>query len=248
MNNSNEVNVISSTSSNVVDDPNARFSAPKYLGEWKTQEDCQRFFEKYNKANNYEGLNLGDYVKIFARDEDHTYEWMVAGFDYYEESFGPGIIFIPRVSIGNGIMNQIDSTKRGYYASDMHVYLMDLINNDYDVISKNIVSDDEPLIMLMSDIQVYGESIDFYRSEELEAVYQADVKFDKGILPIFKFINPFEYIDLIPIDELYRYSRWGFWLRAVASSATFAHAGNHGVAHASGASTSTGLRPLIYLR
>ena len=249
MNGSNEVNVTSSTSSNVVDDPNTRFSTPKYLGEWIFREDCQRFFEKYNKANNYEGLNLGDYVKIFARDEDHTYEWMVAGFDYYEESFGPGIIFIPRITIGNGTMNQIDSTKRGYYASDMHVYLMDLINNDYDVISENIVTDDEPLIMLMSDIQVYGETIDdIGRSNELEEIYQTDVKFDKGILPIFKYISPFKYSDLISDDQEYRYpSRWSFWLRAVASSAYFAYASYFGDTDAHGASDSYGLRPLIYL-
>ena len=247
MNSSNEVNV---TSSSKADDPNTRFSTPKYLGEWKFQEDCQRFFEKYNKANNYEGLNLGDYVKIFASDRDHTYEWMVAGFDYYEESFGPGIIFIPRITIGNGIMNHIDSAKRGYYASDMDMHLTDLINNDYDLISENIVlTDGEPLIMPMSDIQVYGESINFDRSEELEAIYQVEVKFDKDILPIFKFISPFEYSDLLSVDQEYRYpSRWAFWLRAVASSTTFAVAGYNGDANAYCASVSVGSRPLIYLR
>ena len=248
MNNTNEVNV---TSSNVADDPNTRFSTPKYLGEWNFREDCQRFFEKYNKDNNYAGLSLGDYVKIFARDEDHTYEWMVAGFDYYEESFGPGIIFIPRITIGNSIMNQIDSTKRGYYMSDMDVYLTDLINNDYALLEENIVlTDGEPLIMLMSDIQVYGKSInDFNRSEELEEIYQTDVKFDKGILPIFKYIRPFDYIHLISIDELYRYpSNWNFWLRAVASSAGFAAAYKDGGTGAYSASSSFGLRPLIYLR
>jgi hypothetical protein len=231
----------------MLDDPNTRFSAPKYLGEWKTQEDCQSFFEKYNKDNNYEGLNLGDYVKIFSRDEDHTYEWMIAGFDYYEESFGPGIVFIPRISIGAYIMNTISTTKGGYYGSDMQIYLMDLINGDYDVISKSIITDSEPLIMLMSDIQVYGESMKFDRSEDLEALYQADTRFDKGILPIFNYISPIEYSNTVLSIYHHPYSKH-FWLRAVASSATFALANDYGFASAGGASGSYGLRPLIYLR
>jgi hypothetical protein len=237
------------TQNSSLSDPNKRFSSPKYLGEWRHIEDCQSFFKKYNKSNNYAELNLGDYVKIFSRDEDHTYEWMIAGFDYYEDSFGPGIVFIPIINIGGGIMNSIDFTKGGYYGSDMHVYLMDLIDGEYNVVSKNIVTDAEPLIMLMSDIQVYGKSAEFNRLEELEAIYKSDTKYDKEILPVFKYIDPFEYLEQIPADKKYKYPWFQyFWLRAVVSSATFACAGNFSDTYPGFASGSSGLRPLIYLR
>lgn len=237
------------TQNSSLSDPNKRFSSPKYLGEWRHIEDCQSFFEKYNKSNNYAELNLGDYVKIFSRDEDHTYEWMIAGFDYYEDSFGPGIVFIPIINIGGGIMNSIDFTKGGYYGSDMHVHLMDLIDGEYNVVSKNIVTDAEPLIMLMSDIQVYGKSVEINRSEELEAIYKSDTKYDKEILPVFKYTDPFKYPEQIPADKRYKYPYFQyFWLRAVASSEAFAIAYNSGDAYAYYASHSHGLRPLIYLR
>jgi hypothetical protein len=77
---------------------------------------------------------------------------------------------------------------------------------------------------LLSEVQVYGSMVFGGPYDVGEASQQ---------LPIFKFIN------------FINYSRFGFWLRGVASSADFCYADGYGGASSSGASTSAGVRPLI---
>ncbi len=80
---------------------------------------------------------------------------------------------------------------------------------------------------LMSEVNVYGSTV--FSSSGY------DIGIDNRQYAIFK-LKP-EFINS------YGTTRFGFWLKAVASSSTFARVNEDGVAHAPGASDSYGVRP-----
>ena len=208
----------------------------------------------------YKDLYLGDYFKI----QDGTYNavWMVAHFDYYvnrgDAASARGVVLIPRTTCGTSKMNATENKTTGAYASSVAnattcpaiATALSTILGSYLLSNKLLFSNSESddiasmagcnwngasngwawvasQCVLPNEIQIYGSTV---FSSSFYDVGEACEK-----LAIFNFINHVEY------------SRSNFWLRAVASSAGFANAGNGGGARGSSASYEHPLRPLIYI-
>ena len=108
-------------------DPNTRYES-KNLGTWSSTSDVDTFMSKYNHANNYTGLSLGNYVTI--QDGTYNTQWVIAGFDMEHNQTaadgtvydnGYGICMIPKTYVTNYAWNEVSSNNfTGYKSSNMH--------------------------------------------------------------------------------------------------------------------------------
>ena len=232
----------------------------KNLGTIASVADADAF-------NTAHGLSAGTFDDIFVGDEitikDGTYNavWLVAGIDWDynkgDTASGHGILLIPKTPLYNDQMNSTNVTTGGYKGSAMHTTKLPalvtklqtvlgshlkkrrvIISNSVNASIASMAGEGwtgasngwewvDTYAVLPSEVEVYGSTV---FSSSFRDVGEACQK-----LPIFNFINPVYF------------SRWLFWLRAVAGSAYFCHVSYDGTAHASNASNSYGVRPLIYL-
>ena len=107
-------------------DPNTRYES-KDLGIWSSTSDVDEFMSKYNHANNYTGLSLGNYVTI--QDGAYNAQWVIAGFDKEYNQIaadgttynnGYGICMIPKTYVSGGNWNTEADNTDGYKSSYMH--------------------------------------------------------------------------------------------------------------------------------
>ena len=166
----------------------------------------------------------------------------------------PHITLIPRIPLFNAQMNSTNTTSGGYKGSAMHTSTLPtvvsnlqtvlgthllkryaLLSNAVDTTRSNMFGTaggassswewTEVYATLPSEVQIYGSTI--WSSSGYDTG-EACMK-----LPVFNFINHVQF------------SRWGFWLRGVASSSNFCYANSGGYASTWGASNSLGVRPVI---
>ena len=232
----------------------------KNLGTIASVADADAF-------NTAHGLSAGTFNDIFVGDEitikDGTYNavWLVAGVDWDynkgDTASGHGILLIPKAPLYNDQMNSTNVTTGGYKGSAMHTTKLPalvtklqtalgshlkkrrvLISNSVNTSIASMAGEGwtgasngwewvDTYAVLPSEVEVYGSTV---FSSSFRDVGEACQK-----LPIFNFINPVYF------------SRWDFWLRAVASSTTFCVVYGDGHASYGYASNSRGVRPLIYL-
>ncbi len=154
-------------------------------------------------------------------------------------------------------MNATHTTTGGYYNSEMHKTTLPTVANNLKkalgnhllnrrVLLSNSISTTaasgamagwigcsnnwewyDAYCTLLTEVQCYGSTV-FSSS-----LYDVGEGYEK--LPVFNFIHPVTFI------------RAHFWLRAVASTAYFAHVNGSGYANLSHAGDSIGVRPLIII-
>ena len=238
----------------------------KNLGTLASLTDVENFISEHNFATTaFSDLFLGDYFTI--QDGTYNANWMIAGFDteFYKGSLdNPSnptpyinqhhITLIPRTPLFNAQMNSTNTTSGGYKGSAMHTSTLPtvvsnlqtvlgshllkryaLLSNDVDTKRSNMYGTaggassswkwTEVYATLPSEMQIYGSTV--WSSSGYDTG-EACMK-----LPVFNFINHIQF------------ACWLFWLRGVASSSNFCHAGGNGVADTWGASGSYGVRPVI---
>ena len=243
-----------------INHPNNRFEE-KDLGTWSSSSDVDTFFNTYNSDNGYDNLSLGNYVSIASGFGTNV--WMIAGFDTYKgvgSCTSGGIVLIPKtyLSVSNTTgftMNSSATTSGGYNSTimnsttlvDIGTQLQSTLGSTH-LKSLNILASSSinasatrtdsltgcatncgwisRYVVLPTEIQIFGSNIWGNSFDGGEYISQ---------LPVFKFISPNEY------------SRWDFWLRAVASSTDFAYASQSGDCWHRAANTNAGIRPLIYV-
>lgn len=213
------------------------------------------FLEEHEVASNkFTDLYLGDEINI------NRNPWLVAGFNLKLNKGDtaltkPHINLIPKIPLLNYVMNDTNTAAGGYKGCKMRSYLNGQFVTDYlsdlgsrllkhRVLVTNSVSTTaasmagagwtgssngwewvDDYATLLTEVEVYGSTV--FSSSGYD-IGDGNMK-----LPIFNFIN-----------NCY-FSRWAFWLRAVASAAHFCGANGSGYADAWGASYSLGVRPLI---
>ena len=238
----------------------------KNLGTFTSTAELETFLSNHEIATgNFTDLYLGDYFTI--QDGTYNANWMIAGFDtefykgWLDNSSNPTpyitqhhITLIPRIPLFNAQMNSTNTTSGGYKGSAMHTSTLStvvsnlqtvlgthllkryaLLSSAVDTTRSNMFGTaggasssgewTEVYATLPSEVQIYGSTI--WSSSGYDTG-EACMK-----LPVFNFINHIQF------------SRWTFWLRGVASSGDFCHAGGSGGAYAWGASNSNGVRPVI---
>ena len=211
-----------------------------------------------NSDGTFNDIYVGDTVTI--QDGTYNAKWVVAGFDTEFNKGDTGltthhISLIPQTYLFTAPMNDTNTTAGGYAGSKMHkTTLVTVANNlknalgshllERRVLLSNSMSTSiasgagagwtgasnnwawtSAYCTLLTEVQVYGSTVlssSFY-----------DVGEGCSQLPLFKFVN---YV---------YFGRFGFWLRAVASSADFARAHGSGVAGNDFASNAYAVRPLI---
>ena len=111
-------------------DPNTRYES-KNLGTWSSTSDVDTFMSKYNHANNYTGLSLGNYVTI--QDGTYNKQWVIAGFDKESHQTasdgttydnGHGICMIPKTQVTTGAWYNSNYSLDGYISSIIHTYTL----------------------------------------------------------------------------------------------------------------------------
>ena len=238
----------------------------KNLGTLASLTDVENFISEHNFATTtFSDLFLGDYFTI--QDGTYNANWMIAGFntEYYKGWLvdgssetqwivTPHITLIPRIPLFNAQMNSTNTTSGGYKGSAMHTSTLPtvvsnlqtvlgthllkryaLLSSAVDTTRSNMFGNaggassswewTEVYATLPSEVQIYGSTI--WSSSGYDTG-EACMK-----LPVFNFINHVQF------------SRWGFWLRGVASSSDFCGASSGGNATTWGASDSRGVRPVI---
>lgn len=238
----------------------------KNLGTFTSTAELETFLSNHEIATgNFTDLYLGDYFTI--QDGTYNANWMIAGFDtefykgWLDNSSNPTpyitqhhITLIPRVPLFNAQMNSTNTTSGGYKGSAMHTSTLPtvvsnlqtvlgthllkryaLLSTAVDTTRSNMYGTaggassswewTEVYATLPSEMQIYGSTV--WSSSGYDTG-EACMK-----LPVFNFINHVQF------------SRWGFWLRGVASSSGFCSADGSGLAGTWGASDSVGVRPVI---
>ena len=109
-------------------DPNTRYEN-KDLGTWSSKSAVDAFMSKYNHANNYTGLSLGNYVTI--QDGTYNKQWVIAGFDMEHNQTaadgtvydnGYGICMIPKTTVNDNLA--WTNTSGGYNSSSIHTTVL----------------------------------------------------------------------------------------------------------------------------
>lgn len=226
-----------------------------YRGKVFGTVNWNEFLEEHEVASNkFTDLYLGDEINI------NTNPWLIAGFNLKLNKGDtaltkPHINLIPKIPLLNYQMNDSDTTAGGYKGCKMRTYLNGQFVTDYlsdlgsrllrhRVLVTNSVSTTvasmagagwtgssndwewvDDYATLLTEVEVYGSTV--FSSSGYD-IGDGNMK-----LPIFNFIN-----------NCY-FSRWSFWLRAVASATNFCYASIDGVANAWSASNSLGVRPII---
>lgn len=234
----------------------------KDLGTVNSVASLESFLSSHKVSNgSFSDIYLGDIIHI--QDGTYNAEWIVAGFNTHKNKGNSNIVtanhiaLIPKTVLFNDKMNSTNTTEGGYKASYMHTTVMATVTSKLnavlgshlltrDILISNAVdtsatsgaysgwagasSNWEWLATrceLMSEVEVYGSRI---LSSSFFDIGEGCMK-----LPVFNFINHVQY------------SRADFWLRGVTASPFFCFAGGDGSAHASDASSSFGVRPLILI-
>ena len=224
-----------------------------------TSANIANFLSQHEvSAGKFTDLYVGDEITI----QDGTYNavWLIAGFD---TEYNKGdtaftthhIILIPKTPLYNDQMNSSDTTAGGYKGSAMHTTKLPAVATKlktalgthllkHRAILGNATNTEaapggsstwkgmtsgwewtDVECVLPTEVQVYGATI--WSSSGWDTG-EAEQK-----LPVFNFINPVQF------------SRWGFWLRGVASGTSFCGCFGSGLATTNGASNSVGVCPLI---
>ena len=231
----------------------------KNLGTFSTLAEFEAFLTTHNVSSGlFTDLYLGDYFTL--KDGTYNKEWEIAGFDTYlhkgdTEMTKHHLALIPKTNLLTSYMNATNDTTGAYYNSYMHQTVIPKVDTAMANILGSHLLERRALLAntmnkdiasgagagwtgassgwawytvkscLLSEVAVYGSKVfssSFY-----------DVGEDCERLPIFQFKG-------------HSYTRQWFWLKAVASSSTFAGAGSDGGAGGYGASGSNGgVRPLI---
>ena len=128
-------------------DPNTRYES-KNLGTWSSTSDVDTFMSKYNHANNYTGLSLGNYVTI--QDGTYNAQWVIAGFDKEYNQIaadgttynnGYGICMIPKTQVTTGAWNPTNTLTGAYNSSYMHTTtLPNIVTKLQNVLGSHIVT------------------------------------------------------------------------------------------------------------
>lgn len=241
--------------------PNNRYEDKK-IGECSSSSAVDYFFNKYNHANGYDGLSLGNYITI--NDGIYNADWMVAGFDTYkgigQTDSGYGMVIIPRTYIESSSqstwqMHTSATTENGYVGSTMNTTTLESVSTQ---IIKMIGSHNVTLSTTLTN------SIDSSKSKpngltgasngykwynkyiSLMSEYQVfgnpifGNSLDGGCqlikLPVFNFIKPNEY------------AKVDFWIRTIASSTSYSYVSASGDCWHDKANTYKYLRPLFYVK
>ena len=198
-------------------------------------------------SGTFEGLFIGDYWTV------NNVLYRIADFNYWKRS-GDGdfntnhIVLVPDASFGNDKMNDSNITTGAYVGSKMYSDSSSVLNAARSKIAadfggylathkeylENAVSDGaqtagawyNSTVELMNELMVYGHHVYCRKSN---GVYLYTI--DKAQLAMFK-LNP----ALVNL-------RYSYWLRDVASAASFAAVGGNGDAGNGNTSNSGGVRP-----
>lgn len=237
--------------------PNAGAHNAIYRGKDITELFYDGTLTKQIAAGTFDDIFVGDY--IIGKSSGRKY--LVADLNYRlhcgdTECTKPHILMIPERTMGNAQMNANNDTTGGYTGSAMYTTNLapykTIIQNDFEeshilshrALLTNAVSNGassgwawfDSTIELMNECMVYGHNV-----WGAKPGYETGA--DKSQLSLFRH-RP----DLIPARDTSGGRMW-YWLRDVASAASFAHV-NHtgGAAYNYGASSSNGVRPafLIY--
>ena len=230
----------------------------KDLGTISASNIASFLTEHEVSSGKFTDLYVGDIITI--QDGTYNAKWIIAGFDteYYRGDTALSthhISLIPQTYLFTAPMNDTNTTEGGYAGSKMHTTTLPALANVLKTALSSHLLNRRVLLStsmsttigsaaganwtgasnnwawtdayctLLSEIQVYGAPVfssSFYDTGE--ACNQ---------LPIFNFANHVQF------------GRAHFWLRAVASSTTFAVADGNGGAYGHVASNSSGVRPLI---
>lgn len=232
----------------------------KNLGTLASVADVDAFVTAHEiTSGKYTDLFVGDEIKI----QDGTYNatWLIAGIDWDynkgDTASGRGIMLIPKAPLYNDVMNDTNTTEGGYKGSKMFTTNIPALVTKLQAVLGSHLKKRRVLLSnaINTSISCGGlgswtgassswEWIDVYAVLPSEnEVYGSPIWSSSGYdageanqkLPIFNFINPAQF------------SRWYFWLRSVAVSTYFCFVDYSGYAYYHGASSSFGVRPLIYL-
>ena len=239
------------TANEIIVDRNTVYES-KSLGVWVSLSDVDKFMKKYNHANNYAGLQLGNYVTI--QDYKYNAVWVIAGFDMEHNQTaadgtvydnGYGICMIPKDQYNIGPWNDSDTTSGGYMSSYMHTTtLPTMVNNLKTVLGTHVVNRN---VLLSSDTSSGTSSAYTWTTADatLMSVGQItgtfashDNKYDDG-----------EANYKLPLFNYEGYGTGSFWVRNVYNSyyARFVYSSGIGATYA-GTTNGYRVRPLIYLR
>ena len=192
----------------------------------------------------FKDMYVGDYWTI------NGVNWRIAAFDYYYNTGDSACtthhaVIVPDTALYNHAMNNTGTTEGGYTGSKMYTEGLEqaktIINNAFtghvvtfraylcNAVSNGEASDGgwvDSTVDLMNEIMVCGSVVN---STSTYGTY--NIGTEKSQLPLF-ILNP-QSIN----------TRYGYWLRDVASASHFALVDNYGRARRGGASFSLAVRP-----
>lgn len=201
------------------------------------------------KNGTFKDLFVGDYWTINGK------KYIIADFDYWYNTGDTAftkhhLVIVPERSLYSAKMNETNITDGGYVGSQMYTtnlteakttineafgdmvlshreYLTNAVKNGIPTAAAWVDS----TIELMNEIMVYGTSI--FSASSTGATVPTLHTVENTQLALYR-LNP----------KAYKNRDW-FWLRDVVSATTFAYVSGHGDANHSGASGSSGVRPVF---
>ena len=209
-----------------------------------------------------EGLFTDLYVGDCFTIQDGTYnkKWEIAGFDVYlnkgDTAFtAHHLALIPKNNLFTSKMNDTNDTTGGYYNSYMHQTVIPQVNaNLANVLGSHLLTRRALLSNAMNKDIAAGCGAGWMGSTtgwewyDVKAVLMSEVAVYGSIVFSSSFHDVGDDCERLPIFQFKNHvanSREWFWLKAVASGSSFAHAFSHGLADYPGASRAGGVRPLI---
>lgn len=225
----------------------------KYLGDHVTDDQYAEI-----SAGTFGGMFIGDYWEI------NNIVWRIAAFDYWlhdgdtECTTTHHVVVVPDSNLATAKMNNSNVTTGGYVGSGIYTgansntglsTAKSTINtafgsahilNHRELLS-NAVSDGkasgwawyDSTVELMNESMVYGSPVS---GAQKTGDTNFNVGIDYGQLPLFRY------------NKGLVCNRASWWLRVVASAATFATVNGDGGAYYGGASASLGVRPAFGIK
>lgn len=203
------------------------------------------------QAGTFDDMFIGDYWTINGID------WRIAHFDYWylcgdTNCTTHHVLVVPDTILYTTVMNSTHTTDDGYYGSTMRTSGLDnaktmaknafgedhiLVHREYLI---NAVTNGRPWIgawydsdvELMNENMCYGSHIFAPASDGLSVI--ANYTIDRGQLALFMY-RP---------DKIHTRS-YGYWLRDVTSSTSFAIVSSDGAATINDVSGGSGVRPVF---
>ena len=253
---STEIAELEELTSIPTDDPNTRYES-KDLGTWSSLSNVDTFMSKYNHANNYTGLSLGNYVTI--QDGTYNTQWVIAGFDKEHNQNaadgttydnGYGICMIPKTKVTTGKWNTRNTTTGGYKSSYMHkTTLPDIVTKLKTVLGTHVVNRN---VLLSSSVSSSGDGeSNAYTWTTADATLMSAGQLTGTFASHNNKYDDGEANYKLP---LFNYENYGtgslFWTRGVCNSLCpwYVEASYNQVLAKNDATSRYGVRPLIYLR